>query len=135
MRTYTELCKLKTWEERYEYLKLWNQNLYGEFGRKFNMKNRKKWEEVRNEVIIRDRGCDLGVRGVELGEDDIIIVHHMNPVTEDDYYRDDPKLYDPEYLISCKVQTHNFIHYNSEEDRPWTPRTPNDTIPWKKGDK
>lgn len=134
MRNYTELSKLTTWEERYKYLKLWNQDLSGGFGREFNLKNRKRWENVRAAVIARDSGRDLGVPGVELDEKTTIIVHHMNPVTEDAFYRDDDDLYNPEYLITCSVKTHNFIHYNSEKENPeWSPRMPNDTIPWKKG--
>lgn len=135
MRTYTELSKLPTWEERFRYLKLWNQDLTGSFGREFNMKNRKRWEAVRREVILRDQGLDLGAPGIQLDDKTIIIVHHMDPVTEDEFYRDDDRLYDPEYLISCSQKTHNYIHYNSEKEDPeWHPRTRNDTIPWRKGD-
>ena len=137
-RTYTELSKLKTFEERFEYLKLGGQvgkDTFG-FDRWLNQdfyKKCKEYRDARDKVIARDLGCDLGIDGYEIvGR---IIVHHMNPIDVDDIINLSPHAIDPEYMIATSHKTHNAIHYGSECPREKTivTRTPNDTCPWKKG--
>lgn len=135
IRTYSELCKLSTFEERFEYLKL--SGVVGEetfgFDRYLNQMLYKspKWKRVRDEVIIRDCGCDLGADGYELRGN--ILVHHMNPISVKDIVDDNDFLYNPEYLISTSLTTHNAIHYGDATLLPQAPieRTKNDTCPWR----
>lgn len=136
IKTYSELIKLKTFEERYEYLKIGGkvgEETFG-FDRYINQLLYKKpeWIAARNEVIVRDMGCDLGMDGYDIvGK---VLVHHMNPITvEDIIYRLDYVL-DPEYLICTSLMTHNAIHYGSDELLPKVPieRSKNDMCPWKK---
>lgn len=135
IRTYSELIKLLTYEERYKYLQLkgtvgeetfgfdryWNQNFY----------RSQEWKRIRDYVIIRDNGCDLGM------EDRIIqgkiIIHHMNPISSRDIQNVSDYLMNPEYLICTTHQTHNAIHYGDENLLMTNPieRTANDTCPWK----
>lgn len=136
IRTYTELSKLKTFEERFRYLKLdgiVGQETFG-FDRYLNQVfyRSAKWKSVRNKVIVRDNGCDLGIEGHEIyGR---IIIHHMNPLTLKDIERESEFLLDPEYLISTIHGTHNAIHYGDESLLITAPieRTKNDTCPWKR---
>lgn len=136
IKTYSELIKLRTFEERYEYLKIGGkvgEETFG-FDRYVNQLLYKKpeWIATRNKVIVRDMGCDLGVEGYDIvGK---VLVHHMNPITvEDIIYRLDYVL-DPEYLICTSLMTHNAIHYGSYELLPKAPveRSKNDMCPWKK---
>lgn len=135
IRTYTELMKLETFEERYEYLKLGGvvgEETFG-FDRYINQMLYKKpeWISVRNQVITRDMGCDLGVQDYEIvGK---VIVHHMNPITVDDILNRLDYVLNPEYLISSSMMTHNAIHYGSEDLLPKGPiiRSKNDTCPWR----
>lgn len=135
-RTYKELSRLKTFEERYRYLQLKGsvgRETFG-FDRYLNQvfyQRNPRWKAARDAVIIRDNGCDLGIEGREIyGK---IIVHHMNVVTLEDLERDSDILYDPEYLISTMHTTHNAIHYGDEHLLMLDPieRKPNDTCPWK----
>lgn len=138
IRTHSELIKIPTYRERYQYLRL--QGRVGEetfgFDRFLNQylyQRSARWKETRNKVIIRDHGCDLGVEGHEIyGK---IIVHHMNPITMDDLMRESEDIFDPEYLISVAHNTHNAIHYGDENLLITGPieRTKNDTCPWRKG--
>ena len=136
IRTYSELSKLSTFEERYEYLKLdgiVGKETFG-FDRYLNQKfyqNDPEWKRVRDYVIIRDSGCDLGIEGREIY--DSIIVHHMNPITTDDLINRTEFLLDPEYLISTVKRTHDAIHYGDENLLMKGPveRTKNDTCPWR----
>lgn len=135
IRTYTELSKLKTIEERFDYLKLdgkVGEETFG-FDRWLNQRfyKDKRWLEVRDYVIIRDNGCDLGVDGYEIGGR--IYVHHMNPVTKEDLLYNFDKLIDPEYLISSSKLTHDAVHYGDKNLLPQDPivRTKNDTCPWR----
>lgn len=135
IRTYTELCKLRTFMERYEYLKL--DGIVGEstfgFDRYLNQVfyRSQKWRSIRDEVIIRDEGCDLGVEGHDIYSK--IIIHHMNPITIDDIENESVYLLNPEFLICTTHTTHNAIHYSDEKLLPTGPitRTKNDTCPWK----
>lgn len=135
IRKYSELKKLKTFEERFEYLRLdgkIGQDTFG-FDRIFNQMfyKSREWKTVRNEVIVRDNGCDLGVEGYEIyGK---ILIHHMNPISLDDIRNSSDFLMNPEYLISTTLLTHNAIHYGDESLIIKAPieRTKNDTCPWK----
>lgn len=136
-RTYSELIKLKTFEERFEYLKLDGKVGKETFGydRILNQMLYKDpvWrKETRPAVIKRDAGKDLGCLDRDIGGR--VIVHHMNPITVDDILRRDPKVFDPEYLISTAQLTHNAIHYSDESILMKDPieRKANDTCPWKK---
>lgn len=137
MRTYTELNKLKTFEERFNYLKQGSIVGAATFGgeRYLNQVfyNSDEWKKARRTAIIRDNGCDLGCEDYPIGNK--IYVHHMNPVTIKDIQLRNPDLFNPEYLICCSHKTHNAIHYGDEEQLPkqWEERKPGDTCPWKKG--
>jgi hypothetical protein len=135
IRTYSELCKLETIEERYEYLKLGSkvgEETFG-FERWLNQTfyRSKEWREIRDEVIIRDNGCEFGLEGYEI--DGGIIVHHMNPITKEDILHNFEEVINPEYLISCSSLTHKAIHYGSKDLLPQDPvvRRKNDTCPWR----
>lgn len=135
IRTYSELITLPTFEERYQYLRLdgtVGADTFG-FDRIFNQRfyTSSEWRSVRNHVIIRDNGCDLGIDDREISGR--IIIHHMNPVTLEDIERNIERLLDPEYLISVSHDTHNAIHYGDERLIVTTPieRSRNDTCPWR----
>ena len=137
IKTYSELIKLPTFEERYQYLKLRGsvgKETFG-FDRYLNqvLYHSQKWKSAREFVIIRDNGCDLGIEDREIcGQ---IIVHHMNILTLEDIENESEFLYDPEYLISTTHNTHNAIHYGDESLLILDPieRSKNDTCPWKRG--
>lgn len=136
LRTYTELKQLKTFEERYEYLKLDGQVGIDTFGfdRYLNQAfyRSPEWKSVRNQVIVRDNGCDLGIEGREIHTK--ILVHHMNPITKEDVLNRSDLLLNPEYLITTVKRTHDAIHYGDSETLIKDPieRTANDTCPWRK---
>ena len=131
-RTYSELITFATFEERYRYLKL--EGRVGEetfgFDRYLNQLFYKtdEWKLVRNHVITRDNGCDLGVEG-----HDRILIHHLNPISKEDILERKPWILDPEFLISTAKNTHDAIHYGDEGLLVIKPkeRFPNDTCPWK----
>lgn len=135
IRTYSELIQLDTFEERFEYLKVngkVGEDTFG-FDRYLNQVfyRSKEWKRIRDQVIFRDNGCDLGVEGYDIyGK---IIIHHMNPIRVDDIRHSSEFLLDPEYLICTKLETHNAIHYGDADLIPSAPieRKPNDTCPWK----
>lgn len=127
-KCYSELILLPTYEERLRYLRL-PDILPGGPGKRFHLKDRKRWEAVRKEVICRDMCYDLGVPGFYIPG--IIIVHHIIPVDDDMYCTDSPLLYDQENLISCSLPSHNYIHYGKWPDSPnTTERKPGDTKFW-----
>ena len=136
IRTYSDLSKLTTFEDRYNYLRLngfVGQETFG-FDRYLNQVFYKsaKWRSVRDFVIVRDNGCDLGIEGREIyGK---IIIHHMNPITIQDIEQESDFLLDPEFLISTVHETHNAIHYGDENLLIRMPieRKPNDTCPWRR---
>ena len=136
IRTYTELLKLSTFEERFEYLQLADgrvgEDTFG-YDRYLNQQFYKtsEWKRLRDLLIFRDNGCDLGVKGYTIyGR---IIIHHMNPITKDDILNQTEYLTNPEYLICTTHNTHNAIHYGDESLLVTSPveRTKNDTCPWK----
>lgn len=136
LRTYSELKQLKTFEERYEYLKLDGQvgaDTFG-FDRYLNQVFYKspEWRSVRNEVIVRDNGCDLGIEGREIHTK--ILVHHMNPISKEDILERSDILLNPEYLITTVKRTHDAIHYGDSNTLIKDPieRSANDTCPWRK---
>ena len=136
LRTYSELSRLQTFRERFEYLRLdgiVGVETFG-FDRYLNQVfyNSDEWKAVRKTVIIRDNGCDLGMDAYDIHGK--IIVHHMNPFSIDDVLHRKEELLDPEFLISTVLNTHNAIHYGDESLLPSAPivRTRNDTCPWRK---
>lgn len=137
IKSYSELSQLETFEERFEYLRLdgiVGKDTFG-FDRIFNQKfyRSEEWKQVRDFVIVRDNGCDLGVEGHEIYGNRIII-HHMNPISIDDIRHSTHNLLDPEYLITTIHQTHNAIHYGDEDQLIKAPieRVRNDTCPWRR---
>lgn len=136
IRTYSELIKLVTFKERYEYLKLngtVGQETFG-FDRYMNQQFYKsqEWKAVRDLVIVRDCGCDLGIEGCDiLGK---IYIHHVNPISQKDIQTRSDFLLNPEYLISTTLSTHNAIHYGDENLLLQAPveRCKNDTCPWRR---
>lgn len=137
IRTYTELMKLKTFDERFEYLRL-NGNVGREtfgFYRYLNQRfynNNPLWDDVREKVIIRDCGCDLAIPEFDISNQPIYI-HHMNPIDVDDILDLTEYLLNPEFLICTSKATHNAIHYShiKAPRQSFIGRTPNDTCPWK----
>lgn len=136
IRTYSELIELPTFEERYRYLQLdgkVGEETFG-FDRYLNQMfyKSKEWRSVRNHVILRDNGCDLGIEGREIHGR--ILIHHMNPITKEDILNRTDFLMNPEYLISTIETTHNAIHYGDEDLLMKDPieRRKNDTCPWKR---
>ena len=135
IRTYSELITLPTFEERYRYLQL-NSSIGEEtfgFDRYINQNfyRSQEWKRVRDLVIIRDNGCDLGMEDREIyGR---IYIHHMNPLLPKDFHYSTDFLLNPEYLICTTHTTHNAIHYGDEDLLMKNPieRKPNDTCPWK----
>ena len=136
IRTYSELITLPTFEERFRYLQLGGkvgEETFG-FDRYLNQifYNSREWKDVREYVILRDNGCDLGMLDREIR--DKILVHHMNPVDVNDILRRSEFLLDPEYMICTYKLTHDAIHYGNEKLLITAPieRTKYDTCPWRK---
>ena len=136
IRTYRELSQLLTFEERYEYLKL--SSIIGDktfgFERYLNQEfyRSPEWKRVRREVIIRDNGCDLGIEGRTIT--DRIEIHHITPISLEDFENGSPLLLDINNLICTSPNTHKAIHYGeSNLITPSEPiiRRPNDTCPWR----
>ena len=137
IRTYSELITLPTFEERFQYLRLdgrIGEQTFG-FDRYLNQLFYKdpEWLSVRDKVIIRDLGCDLGIEEYEIDKGQRILIHHMNPITKEDITRRSRFLLDPEYLICTSHRTHTAIHYGDESLLPskLIVRTKNDTCPWR----
>lgn len=135
IRRYSELIRLETFDERYEYLRIGGivgEDTFG-FDRYLNQEfyRSTEWRRVRRDVIARDMGCDLGIADREIyGK---IIVHHMNPITVDDISEASEFLLNPDYLICTCELTHNAIHFGDKSLLPQPPveRRPFDTCPWK----
>jgi hypothetical protein len=123
IRVYSELKQLDTFEERYHYLKLAGTLGSATFGfdRWINQRfyASQEWQSVRNQVIIRDNGCDLGILGFEIFSG--LLVHHMNPITMKDLKDGEEWVIDPEYLITTSLRTHNAIHYGDDSQLPRGP--------------
>lgn len=135
-KTYSELMKLNTFEERFNYLKLPGAVGKATFGndRILNqvLYSSSKWKRFRRDIIQRDNGCNLGIVGYEL--DRYANVHHINPITVEDVLYERPCVFDPENVITTSESTHKAIHYSNENILIIAPteRKPNDTCPWKK---
>lgn len=133
-RTYRELRRIATFEERFDYLKLVGEVGESTFGFDRHLNQRfytsREWRQVRHHVIARDQGCDLGIEGYEIfGR---LVIHHMNPMTVDEVVHGDEGILDPDFLITTTHRTHNAIHFGDERQlpRPLTPRRPGDTQLW-----
>lgn len=135
LRTYSELRSRTTLEDRFKYLALRGsvgRSTFG-FDRYLNQNfyRSSQWRRVRDYVIVRDEGCDLGIDGYQIH--DSVYIHHMNPITVDDLIRgDNESILDPEFLICVTHQTHNAIHYGSFDllPKPFVERRPGDTKLW-----
>lgn len=134
-KSYLEMSEFQTFEERLEYLMLdgkVGEDTFG-FDRYLNqaLYRSKEWRSLREKIIIRDNGCDLGVEGYEIN--DRILIHHINPITQQDILERDACIFDPNNLVSVSKRTHDAIHYSSSlivTNKPKI-RTVNDTCPWK----
>lgn len=137
IRTYSELCKLISFKERYKYLRLCGKVGDETFGRDRYLNQilykSEEWKSLRRKIILRDNGCDLGCDGYEI--QGRILIHHINPISIDDILQRNPKVFDPENLITVSHNTHQAIHYSDETILLTAPieRTKNDTCPWRKG--
>jgi hypothetical protein len=134
IRSYSELSRIVGFEDRFDYLKLngaVGRSTFG-FDRYINQKfyTSYEWKRARNQVILRDDGCDLGVPGYEIyGQ---LLIHHINPMGVDDIIHGEEWIFDPEYLITTTQNTHNAIHFGSDKLLPKTviARSPHDTKLW-----
>lgn len=137
IKTYSELIKLPTFLDRFNYLKIGGAVGKMTFGhdRYLNqiLYSSDEWKRFRRNIILRDNGCDLACEDREIYER--AIVHHLNPITVEDVLRRDPMIFDPENVITTWLRTHNAIHYGDESLLYLDPieRTKNDTCPWRRG--
>lgn len=133
-RTYAELSRIDSFEDRFEYLMLGGQVGYTTFGfdRHINQAfyTSTEWKSVRREVILRDNGCDLGVIGHEI--QGAPLVHHINPIDVEDVIHSRDWIFNPEFLITTTHNTHNAIHYGDRSllPKPFVDRRPGDTRLW-----
>lgn len=133
-RTYRELRRLETFDDRFDYLSL--KGVVGEttfgFDRYLNQQfyRSREWRLLRDEVIVRDEGCDLGVPGYEIHSK--LLIHHMNPLTKDQIIHHDQDLFNTDFLITTTIQTHNAIHYGDKNLLPrlFVERRKGDTKLW-----
>ena len=136
IRTYSELSKLSTFEERFEYLKIGGTVGHETFGYDRYMNQifytSQRWKKIRDKLIVRDNACDLGIDGRDIPGR--IIIHHMNILTLDDIVNESEFLIDPEFLICTCHSTHNAIHYGDKNLLILDPieRSKNDTCPWRR---
>lgn len=134
IRTYSELAQFDTFEERFRYLALRGSVGYSTFGfdRYINQNfySSREWRRIRQHLVLRDNGCDLGVDGYEIHSR--LLIHHMNPITAEDIVHGEASIIDPEFLITTSHATHNAIHYGDERllPRPLVPRRHGDTKLW-----
>lgn len=143
IRTYTELMQFQTFEERFNYLKLngiIGEETFGPLSSRWlnqNFYRSREWAQIKREVIIRDNACDMGLQFYPIPNAVKIIVHHMNPITEEDIINHTRFLVDPEYLICVSFETHNAIHFGdinvSRIAKDPAIRRPNDQSPWMVG--
>lgn len=133
-RSFSELQYIDSFLGRYEYLRLQGEVGWATFGFDRYMNQQfyasREWRQVRQHVIARDMGCDLGIEGYEIF--DRVYIHHMNPMTVEHIKTGDESILDPEFLITTTHKTHNAIHYGDESllPRPITPRSKGDTKLW-----
>ena len=136
IKTYSELIKLPTFNERYEYLRIRQAVGEATFGKyrylNQNFYRSSEWKMFKSQIIVRDNGCDLACPGLEIiGEQ--AYIHHINPITIEDILEQNPCILDPENVITTTFSTHQAIHYNAAlaSDSMPIERTPNDTCPWR----
>ena len=135
IRTYSELITIPTFEERFEYLQLKGSVGKDTFGydRYLNqvLYRSPEWKRLRNQIIIRDGGCDLACDGYDIY--DKVLIHHLNPITVEDVLARSRKVFDPDNLVCVSNNTHNAIHYGDVDLLATGPiiRTKNDTCPWR----
>lgn len=141
-RSYSELIKLPTFEERFEYLKLSGGVGWATFGgaRMLNQAfyRSQEWRSFHHQILLRDSTqdyvCDLGCPDHDIPNGVSVIVHHLNPITKEDILYRRPQILDPENVICCSLATHNAIHYgdiSTLDDSKITVRSKNDTVPWR----
>lgn len=134
IRSYSELKRLTTFEERFDYLRLGGQVGQATFGfdRHLNQQfyHSYGWKRARDQVIVRDDACDLGIPGYDIHAE--LLIHHINPVSAEDLIHGEDWLIDPEYLITTTHNTHNAIHYGDKSllITPVRERRPGDTKLW-----
>jgi len=134
IRRYSELRRLETFEDRFDYLKIGGTVGHSTFGfdryinQQFYTSN--QWKRVRQQVILRDNGCDLGIPGYEIHGN--LLVHHLNPMDSNDILHAEEWILDPDYLITTSHDTHNAIHYGNREflKKPYVERKQGDTRLW-----
>lgn len=134
IRSYSELRRIETFEERFDYLAL--KGVVGDstfgFDRYINQRfyHSAQWKQIRHHVIARDLGCDLGIEGYDIHAR--LVIHHMNPMTPQDVMGDDDSILNPEFLITTQHATHNAIHYGDKRllPRQLAERRPGDTKLW-----
>ena len=135
IRTYSELITIPTFEERFEYLQLKGSVGKDTFGydRYLNqvLYRSPEWKRLRNQIIIRDGGCDLACDGYDIYNK--VLIHHLNPITVEDVLARSRKVFDPDNLVCVSHNTHNAIHYGDMDLLVTGPiiRTKNDTCPWR----
>lgn len=135
-KSYLELISFKTFQERYEYLRIGNGvgqltfNGHRYLNQKFYSSH--EWKQVRDLVILRDKGCDMGLDGYEIFSN--MLIHHINPITIEMIENRDPMIFDMNNLITVSNMTHQAIHYGDYSliDNSIVQRTQYDTCPWKK---
>ena len=136
-KRYSEMITMSEFDDRFRYVKLDGQvgkDTFG-FDRYLNQQfyRSKEWKRLRDQIIIRDNGCDLGVPGHEISGK--IYIHHLNPLSPEDITKSTEKLFDPDNLVCVSKETHNAIHYGDEsilEKNKIVERSPGDTCPWKR---
>lgn len=126
LRRYSDMILLPSFKERLDYLMLLDGNVKSPRKNSMVFYKGKTWKQVRKEIIFRDLAFDLGVEGVDIL--DKVLVHHINPITDEDILNESRKLYDPENLITMSLNTHNIIHYGNKEDE-YVERQPGDISP------
>lgn len=127
-RSYSGLILLPTYKERLDYLKLKGGNHESPRLMSLSFFSSSIWRKTKQDIKIRDMGCDLGVFGMYIYGP--ILVHHIDPITEEDILNFHPKLIDPENLITVSFKTHGIIHYLKKEEDEYIERSPNDTRLW-----
>ena len=134
MRTYSELIQIPTYEERFEYLQLHGEvgkDTFG-FDRYLNQKfyRSTEWRQLRNSIVVRDKACDMACKDYEIY--DRIVIHHLNPITVDDFINNRDSIMDPEFLVCVSPLTHKAIHFGDFEliNQTYTERRRGDTTLW-----
>ena len=126
LRRYSDMILLPSFKERIDYLMLLDGNVKSPRKNAMAFYKGRTWKQVRKEIIFRDLAFDLGVEGVDIL--DKVLVHHINPITDEDILNESRKLYDPENLITMSLNTHNIVHYGNKEDE-YVERQPGDISP------